>query len=287
MRARAVLRACSVIAVAVALGACAGTGKRDVDPVDATAGLPPTAKTNNPAADVAAAERAGQVGDGGTALAYDPRAYDPWEKTNRRTHRFNRGLDRAIMKPVARTYVRVLPSPVRSGIGHFFNNLQQPVVALNLVLQGHPGMATKSVGRFVMNLTLGIAGVFDPATKAGVPYYKSDFGETFAQWGWDRSRYLVLPVFGPSTVRDGFGRLINSRVSPINTVSREVGPGVGIVYGIHSRASALPSEVFMENAEDDYLLLRDVYYQRRACQIRDCTQDDLDYALPEELGVED
>ena len=75
--------------------------------------------------------------------------------------------------------------------------------------------------------------------------------------------------------------------SPINTLAREWGPGVGIVYGIHSRASALPSETFMEDAEDSYLLLRDVYYQRRACQIRDCTHDAIDYELPEDLGVDE
>lgn len=222
----------------------------------------------------------------GTSLAYDPAVYDPWEKTNRKTHGFNRGLDRIVMKPIARTYTK-LPSPVRSGVGHFFNNLQQPVVALNLALQGHPGMAGKSVGRFAMNLTIGVAGILDPATKAGIPYYKNDFGRTFAKWGWEESRYLVLPVFGGSTVRDGVGRLVNSRTSPINTFSRKVGPWSGILYGVHSRASALPQEAFMENAEDDYLLMRDVYFQRRACQLRDCTQDDLEYELPEDLGVED
>ena len=212
---------------------------------------------------------------------------DPWEPTNRKIHGFNRTLDKYVMKPVARTYVRVVPRPARQGVANFFNNLQQPIVAVNLLAQGQPAKSGKSFTRFLLNATFGIGGVFDVATAGGAPYYEADFGQTFALWGWEPSRYIVLPVFGGSTVRDGVGRLVNSRTSPINWVSEHEGPWVGVLYGITSRASALPNEAFMENAEDDYLLMRDVYFQRRACQIRDCTQDIPDYELPEELDVPD
>ncbi len=212
---------------------------------------------------------------------------DPWEPLNRKTHAFNRELDRLVMKPVARAYVNVVPKPARQGVANFFNNLQQPVVAANLLAQGKAAHSGRTVMRFLLNATVGVGGVFDVATAGGAPYYEADFGQTFALWGWDESRYLVLPVFGASTVRDGVGRGINSRVSPINWFAEREGPHIGILYGITSRASALPNEAFMEDAQDDYLLLRDVYFQRRGCQIRDCTQDIPDYELPEDLGVSD
>jgi phospholipid-binding lipoprotein MlaA len=212
---------------------------------------------------------------------------DPWEPTNRKIHAFNRTLDKYVMRPIARSYVRAVPRPARQGVANFFNNLQQPIVAVNLLAQGQPAKSGKSFTRFLLNATFGIGGVFDVATAGGAPYYEADFGQTFALWGWEPSRYIVLPVFGGSTVRDGLGRLVNSQASPINWVSEREGPWVGLLYGITSRASALPNEAFMENAEDDYLLLRDVYFQRRACQIRDCTQDIPDYELPEELDVPD
>lgn len=213
-------------------------------------------------------------------------ALDPWEPANRRMFAFNQKLDRKVMKPVARGYLRVVPKPVRQGVTNVFNNLQEPIVALNLLLQGHGGKFGTSGFRFLLNSTVGLGGIFDVADKGRVPEYSADFGQTFALWGWQRSRYVVLPVFGSSSVRDGFARVINSQVSPINTVAaRELGPGVGVLYGVTSRAAVLPNEAFAEGVADQYLLLRDVYYQRRSCQIRDCTQDAPDYELPEELGV--
>jgi phospholipid-binding lipoprotein MlaA len=183
--------------------------------------------------------------------------------------------------------VRIVPKPARQGVANFFNNLQQPIVSVNLMAQGKPAQSGRAILRFLVNATVGIGGIFDPATVSGAPYYEADFGQTFAKWGWDKSRYIVLPVFGPSTVRDGVGRAINSRTSPINQLSEETGPATGILYGITSRASALPNEAFMEGAEDDYLLLRDVYFQRRNCQLHDCSQEIPDYELPEDIGVEE
>lgn len=228
-------------------------------------------------------DRGAVIGEGPGASA----ALDPWEPTNRKVHGFNKKLDRYVMKPVARSYVRLVPRPARQGVANFFNNLQQPIVAVNLLAQGRPAQSGRSVVRFLLNATVGVGGIFDVATKGGAPYYEADFGQTFAIWGWDRSRYVVLPVFGPSTLRDGAGRAINSRTSPINWLSDREGPWVGLLYGITSRASALPSEAFLEGAQDDYLLLRDVYFQRRNCQINDCTQETPDYELPEDLGVSD
>ncbi|HET9484296.1 MAG TPA: VacJ family lipoprotein, partial [Xanthomonadales bacterium] len=214
-------------------------------------------------------------------------ARDPWQRLNRKTHALNRVIDGRILKPTARAYVDRVPRPIRSGVRNLFGNLQQPVVALNLLLQGKPGKAGQATTRFFVNTVFGLGGLFDPATAGKAPYHNADFGQTFAKWGWRDSRYLVLPMFGASTLRDGFGRVINSRTSPINEFAERTHWSAGILYGIHSRAEALPNEAFMEGAQDDYILLRDVYFQRRECQIRDCTQDDLDYELPDYEQMEE
>lgn len=255
----AMLRAALAVVLCAALGACRAQPRPDVPAPDATT----------------------------DARQHTYAALDPWEPANRKVHAFNMELDEHVMKPVARTYVRAVPRPVRQGVANFFNNLQQPVVAANLLAQGKPSPSGRSMVRFLVNATFGLGGVFDVATAGGAPYYEADFGQTFALWGWETSRYVVLPVFGGSTVRDGLGRAVNSRTSPINWFAEREGPHVGILYGITSRASALPNEAFMENAEDSYLMLRDVYFQRRGCQLRDCTKDIPEYELPEDLGVSD
>lgn len=206
---------------------------------------------------------------------------DPWEGFNRRMYAFNNVLDRALLRPVAKGYATVTPRVVRKGVSNFFGNLQQPVSALNLLLQGHPGQAGAAFGRFVFNATVGLAGVFDPATEVGMPLRQRDFGQTFAQWGWEESRYLVLPVFGPGTVRDGFGKGVNTTVSPISWLARREGAEVSILYGVDARASVLPFESFMQDAADPYLMVRDAYLQRRRCQIVDCSEEMPDYLLPD------
>jgi phospholipid-binding lipoprotein MlaA len=210
-----------------------------------------------------------------------PDQMDPWQPFNRRMHAVNSVLDRIILRPVAKVYAKVTPKPVRTGVSNFFDNLQQPVTALNLTLQGRPGAAAQSLGRFAMNLTLGLVGVLDPATHAGLPYHSKDFGQTFAKWGWDSSRFLVLPVFGPGTVRDAFGKGVNTTVSPVSWLAEQEGAEFSILYGVDARASALPADAFLEGAEDEYLLIRDAFMQRRRCQIVDCSEDLPDYLLPD------
>ena len=210
-----------------------------------------------------------------------PDQLDPWQPFNRRMHAVNSVLDKVILRPVAKVYAKVTPKPVRTGVSNFFDNLQQPVTALNLTLQGRPGAAAQSLGRFAMNLTIGLAGVLDPATHAGIPHHSKDFGQTFAKWGWDTSRFLVLPVFGPGTVRDTFGKGVNTTVSPVSWLAEQEGAEFSILYGIDARASALPADAFLQGAEDEYLLIRDAYLQRRRCQIVDCSEDLPDYLLPD------
>jgi len=208
-------------------------------------------------------------------------AIDPWERFNRRMYAFNRGFDRIAFLPVARGYQRITPAPLRRGISNFFDNLQQPVSALNLLLQGRPGQAGAALGRFTLNATLGVGGIFDPADEAGIPFRSADFGQTFARWGWQDSRYLVLPLFGPSTARDTFGKGVNSRFSPVSELARREGAEISLLYGIDARTRALSAEAMLSGAADEYLLVRDAYLQYRRCQMVDCSEELPDYLLPD------
>jgi phospholipid-binding lipoprotein MlaA len=206
---------------------------------------------------------------------------DPWERYNRGMYRFNRGIDRIVFRPVAKGYDKVTPKLLKKGVSNFFDNLQQPVVTLNMVLQGRPKPALASFGRFLMNSTLGLGGIFDPATEARIPRHRGDFGQTFGRWGWRSSRYVVLPIFGPATVRDTFGKGVNTGVSPVERFSRENGAEWSILYGIDARASVLGAESLLEDAADEYLFVRDAYLQNRRCQIVDCSEELPDYLLPD------
>lgn len=135
---------------------------------------------------------------------------DPWEPFNRAVYRFNARFDEAIFLPVSRGYRQVLPGPVRTGIHNFFRNLGEVGNVLNHGLQGQAGRSLRSLGRFAMNTTLGIAGLFDVATPMGLERQATGFGDTLARWGTAPGPYLVLPVLGPSSLRDGGGLLVDA-----------------------------------------------------------------------------
>lgn len=216
-------------------------------------------------------------------------AYDPWEKFNRRVHKFNNGVDRVVARPLAKAYVNVVPRPVRLGVSNFFNNLGQPVSALNALLQGKPKQAAQSLGRFALNSTLGIGGIFDPADDAKIPNKSEDFGQTLGVWGWKRSRYVELPLFGPRTVRDTFGLLGDAPLSPIRQIEEDkVRVFIQGLQLVDVRAQLLPLDSLRDGATDEYALFRDGWSQRRNYQIfgdRNGKQDDLpDYLREEEAN---
>lgn len=254
----------AVLMLAMMLGACANQNVRTGTNADADANGAPVAETTEE-----------------EALVSSTADKDPWEGFNRRMFSFNHFLDRAILKPTAKGYVKVTPKFMRTGVSNFFRNLRQPVTAVNLLLQGHPVQAFNATGRFAFNAVFGIGGLFDPATAAEIPYRERDFGQTLAQWGWDDSRYLVLPIFGPATVRDGIGSGVSTTISPVSWLAQREGAGVSVLYGVDARANALPMESFLEGAVDPYLLIRDAYLQRRHCQIVDCSEEMPDYLLPD------
>lgn len=202
------------------------------------------------------------------AAAVMPGTFDPWEKYNRRMHRFNNAVDRRVARPLARGYVRAVPRPVRLGVSNFFNNLSQPLTMVNSLLQGKPKQAGQSLGRFLLNSTFGIAGIFDPATRANLPQKSEDFGQTLGVWGWKRSRYFELPLFGPRTVRDVFGMAGDAPLSPLRGVEadRVRVPLQGLQL-VDVRAQLLSTDSLREGAEDDYTLVRDAWSQRRDYQI--------------------
>lgn len=223
----------------------------------------------------------GPVADQTTdAVAGESSVRDPWQPFNRRVHNFNRGLDRYIAKPLARGYVAVTPRPIRSGVSNFFINLFQPLTAVHQLLQGKPGQAGSALGRFTLNVVLGLGGVLDPATDAGIPLRQEDLGQTLAVWGWKDSRYLVLPFFGPSTTRDGVGIVGDSFASPYQIPDDdEVKYGLRGLELIDTRANLLGAEEFIRDADDEYLIFRDAFLQRRHFMINDGRDETPDYLL--------
>ncbi len=195
---------------------------------------------------------------------------DPWESFNRGMYKFNTAVDRAVLRPIAKGYDKVTPQPVQKGIGNFLHNLSYPATIINLALQGKFKKSAIGTGRFVLNSTVGLLGFFDVATKADIPDYDEDFGQTLAAWGWDDSRYLMLPFFGPSTLRDGIGRFGNNYIDPISQLARQEDEYRPLIFDVvHTRAGLLSQEQALEEAFDPYIFLRDAWLQSREYDIYD------------------
>jgi phospholipid-binding lipoprotein MlaA len=197
---------------------------------------------------------------------------DPLEGLNRGIYKFNDVADKAVFKPVAGAYKAVAPTPVQTGINNFFGNLRTFMTTINQVLQFKFNKAAESATRFVVNSTVGIAGFIDVASKTGIPQYKEDFGQTLGYWGVGNGAYLMLPLFGPSTLRDTGGLIVDgSFLDPIVYVDnvRVRNTLYGSLF-ISTRASYLPgSDLLDEAALDPYTFMRDAYLQRRENQVAD------------------
>ncbi|SIQ26167.1 phospholipid-binding lipoprotein MlaA [Solilutibacter tolerans] len=218
-----------------------------------------------------------------------PSSYDPWEPFNRRVHDLNNFIDRYFAAPLARLYVKAIPRPMRLGVSNFFNNLGQPVGAVNALLQGRPKDAGFSLLRFSVNSTLGVGGLFDVASRMKVPYRDEDFGQTLAVWGWRTSRYVELPIFGPRTVRDIFGMLGDAPLSPLPHIGQEKAQTALRTLQLADIRSRLFSvDRMREGAADDYALYRDAWLQRRNYQIMSGIRDkqEQDSSLPDYLDEE-
>ena len=201
----------------------------------------------------------------------DPR--DPLEGLNRKIFAFNEVADRYVLKPVARGYKTVTPTPVETSIGNFFNNIGEVQSFGNDILQGKPSNALVDAGRFIINTTVGVLGLFDVATHIGLKREPEDFGQTLAVWGVGSGPYLMLPLFGPSTLRDGTGTAVDSYTSVEGNIDPERARYyMKVIDVVDTRASLLDSEDLISG--DRYSFLKDAYLQRREYLINDGKTED-------------
>jgi len=196
--------------------------------------------------------------------------YDPLEPMNRKIHSFNLVLDRAILRPVARGYKKVLPSPVRRSITNFFSNLTTPRSVLNNFLQGKPGRGMNELGRFVFNSTLGIAGFFDVAGAGGMERYDENFAQTLSVWGVPDGPYIVLPFWGPNMTSDVFALPVDY-YSDLWTHydDSSVRDKVWAIRLIDLRYRLLAAGAILDESQDPYIAVREAFMQNRSFRIFD------------------
>ncbi|MBA2778652.1 MlaA family lipoprotein [Billgrantia kenyensis] len=220
------------------------------------------------------------AGCAGRVAVEDRHPDDPWEGFNRQVFAFNEAVDRAVLKPVARGYRTVTPQPVQTGVGNFFSNLGEIRTALNSLLQGKPANAGRATSRFVINSTVGIAGLWDFATHMGITVRDEDFGQTLGVWGVAEGPYLVLPFLGPSTVRDTAGLPLDTVTYPVYYVENDkVRYGLTALRVIDLRAGFLDQEELIRG--DRYVFIRDAYLQRRRFEVSDGELGDDPFASDE------
>ena len=199
---------------------------------------------------------------------------DPFEKLNRKLYRLNVGLDRVLLKPVAKAYKKVTPEVIDSGITNFFLNLEDVGSAVNNLLQLKVGNSLIDTDRFIFNSTFGLAGIFDVATEMGLEKHDEDFGQTLAHWGVKSGPYIMLPVFGPSTLRDATAKFSVDRITDLTTYS-DHGVPLFVVENLDKRADLLSTEEAFEDISDDkYLALKDAWLQKRKYKINDGKTDE-------------
>ncbi len=207
----------------------------------------------------------------GCATGTDPR--DPFEGFNRGVYRFNDELDKAILKPTAEAYRAVLPQFIRSSVSNFFSNINDVVVALNNLLQGKFTAAYSDLGRVAINSTIGVLGLFDVASEAGIEKHNEDFGQTLARWGIGDGPFIMLPFLGPSTGRDTVGRIVDYTTDPVTYIDpTRASNQLRGARLVNARSELLHASTVLQTAAlDPYEFVRDAYLQRRRSLIYDGT----------------
>lgn len=203
---------------------------------------------------------------------------DPMEANNREIHDVNRSIDKAILRPVSGAFGDFLPGPVMQGVINFAQNLDAPGAVVNGLLQGRPHFAAQNTLRFALNTTVGIGGLFDPATALGLPGKPTDFGETLHVWGAGEGNYVELPFFGPSTERDLVGMIVDIPLNPLRHVlpkpEENIVPVAKLASSLGDRArySETVDSVLYDSA-DSYAQSRLLYLQYRRFQLGQTTGD--------------
>ncbi len=194
-----------------------------------------------------------------------PQKRDPLAPVNREVYRFNMLLDKAVLRPVAKGYANVTPQPVQNSLNNFFSNLRLPITVINDLLQLKPLDAAKDTGRFLVNSTAGLGGLFDPASDWDMPPHSEDFGITLARWGVPSGPYLQIPFLGPSDVRDAIGMYSDYFGSTSYWTGWKPGTRNAIyaLQAVTKRASYLNVDQLLEQSYDPYSLMRSIYFQNR------------------------
>ncbi len=206
--------------------------------------------------------------------------YDPFEPVNRAIFSFNNVADRIVLEPIAKGYKK-LPSPLQSGINNFLSNLRAPLVVVNQLLQAQGENAIQSSGRFIVNSTLGVFGLFDVAEKIGLDEKEEDYGQTLATWGVGDGFYIVLPLFGPSNLRDTSGMVLTMLTDPINAYAASEGeawlvPMRTAVNAVDTRSQIIDEvNALRDNSVDYYAAVRSSYYQNRKAAINNVDDSEL------------
>lgn len=205
--------------------------------------------------------------------------WDPYERTNRQIHAFNKGVDRAILRPVSLTYSGIVGDEVETAISQFSDNLSMPGAVVNNVLQGNMRGAAQDSFRFVVNSTLGLVGLFDVATDLNMPEATdADFGETLAVWGVPEGAYVERPFFGPSTQRDSVGGIVDLFLNPLDYWIQDpeeywaAGTSVSSVLTQRARFGSTIDSVLYDSA-DSYAQSRSLYLQNRRFELGDGSSD--------------
>lgn len=197
---------------------------------------------------------------------------DPWESYNRSIYSFNKKADKYVIRPIAVAYDKVTPEPIQQGVRNFFSNWKSPTTLINELLQGRPLDSAKTLSRFSVNTTVGILGIFDPASAIGLERRSEDFGQTLAVWGWENSNYVVMPLLGPLTLRDVVGFIGDTPTNPMNYADGGTNAALQSVEITDMRKQMLPMDDFMANAIDEYAMMRDAWSAGRVKDIQEGTQ---------------
>jgi len=198
----------------------------------------------------------------------DPR--DPFERFNRGAYAFNDGLDRSLVRPLARGYKTITPQPVQTGVTNFFRNATYPITLVNNLLQGKLKAAVSDTGRLLLNTTFGLGGLLDPATQSGLDLNDEDFGQTLGAWGVKPGAYLMLPLLGPYTIRDGIGSLADNFVEPRSYIDDTTTRyGLWAFDKFETRVRLLDTDALLDRAGDPYAFVRSAYLQRREYLVGD------------------
>jgi phospholipid-binding lipoprotein MlaA len=217
---------------------------------------------------IAAASLAGCAGD--PARVATRSAADPWEPLNRPIYAVNDAFDKVLIKPIAKGYEFVFPEPIRRGVTNFSRNLRTPLVGINNLLQGKTGDASNDLGRFLLNSTFGVAGIFDLATPAGFDRNDEDFGQTLAVWGVPSGPYVVVPFLGPNTLRDALMIPFNIAADPLIYLDNSsVRDKLYFLRLIDVRQRLFAAEDLIKDSPDKYVTIRESFLQRRDYLIYD------------------